>query len=65
MTVGKILGTGIKIGAVCLVFALTFIIGGALSGLTKIGQQPPAANNAGRVPSAMLFAGNSLHTPSS
>jgi hypothetical protein len=51
MTVGKILGTGLKIGAVCLVFALTFIIGGALSGLTRIGQQPPDAANVGRVPS--------------
>ena len=37
MTVGKVLGTAIKVGAVCLVFALSSLIGGALSGLNKIG----------------------------
>jgi len=62
MTVGKILGTAIKVGAVCLVFALTFIIGGALSGLTRIGQQPPAANNVRHVPSGQPAASSPQET---
>jgi hypothetical protein len=49
MTVEEVLGTGIKVGAVCLVFALSFVIGVALSGLKKIGQQPPAAKTVQQV----------------
>jgi hypothetical protein len=41
MTLGKVLVTGLKILAVCLVFASCFVVGTALSGLNKIGQQAP------------------------
>jgi len=44
MTVGKVLVTGLKILAVCLVFASCFA--GVLSGLTKIAQQAPPAEQA-------------------
>lgn len=39
MTSGKVLLTGLKILAVCLVFALCFVVGTALSGLNRIGPQ--------------------------
>ena len=41
MTLGKALLTGGRILAVCLVFAVCFSLGAALSGLSKIGQQAP------------------------
>lgn len=40
--VGKVVVTALKILAVCLVFALCFVAGGALSGLSKISQQQSA-----------------------
>jgi hypothetical protein len=46
MTAGKVLRTGLKILVVCLVFASCFVAGGALSGLNKIGQQAPPAQQA-------------------
>lgn len=46
MTAGKALTTGLKILAVCLVFALCFVAGGILSGLNKAGQQVPPAQQA-------------------
>lgn len=46
MTAGKVLMTALKIVAVCLVFALCSVVGGALSGLNKIGQQAPPAQQA-------------------
>jgi hypothetical protein len=52
MTVGRVLGTGIRAAAVCLAFALSFAIGVALSGLSEIGQQPPAARTVQQVPPA-------------
>lgn len=46
MTAGKVLITGLKILAVCLVFASCFVAGGILSGLHKIGQQDVPAQQA-------------------
>lgn len=46
MTAGKVLRTGLKILVVCLVFASSFVAGGALSGLNKIGQQAHPAQQA-------------------
>jgi hypothetical protein len=46
MTAGKVLKTGLKILAVCLVFASSFAVGAALSGLNQIGQQAPPAQQA-------------------
>ena len=43
--VGKVVVTAIKIFAACLVFALCFVIGGALSGLSKATQQGNSFNN--------------------
>jgi hypothetical protein len=51
MTVGQVLVTGVKVFAVCLVFALSFVMGGALSGLNKVGQ-PPAAQTIQQMPPA-------------
>jgi len=45
-TIGKVLRTGLKIVAVCLVFASCFVVAGALSGMNKIGQQVPPAQGA-------------------
>jgi hypothetical protein len=45
----KVLVTSSKIVAVCLAFAFSFIIGGALSGLNKIAQEPPAAQTVQQV----------------
>jgi hypothetical protein len=42
----KILITGLKILAVCVVFSVSFLIGGALSGLSNIAQQAPAPQTA-------------------
>ncbi len=52
MTAGKVLLIALKILAVCLVFALCFVIGAALSGLTKIGQQAPTAQTLQQAPPA-------------
>ncbi|HEV2699760.1 MAG TPA: hypothetical protein VGU90_17335, partial [Terriglobales bacterium] len=52
MTVGKVLVTGLKILAVCLVFASCFIVGGMLSGLNKIGQQASPSKTVEQVPPA-------------
>lgn len=46
MTAGKVLLTALKILLVCLVLALCFVVGGALSGLNKIAQQTPPAPQA-------------------
>lgn len=43
MTAGKVLMTALKILVVCLVLALCFVVGGALSRLDKIAQQAPPA----------------------
>ena len=55
MTAGKGLMTGLRILAVCLVFALCFTVGTALSGLNKIGQPAPPAQQA--IPSEPQGAG--------
>jgi len=52
MTVKKALVSAIKILAVCLILALCFMVGGALSGLDKIGQQAASSNTVQPVPSA-------------
>lgn len=46
MTAGKVLKTGLKILAGCLLFALCSAVGGTLSGLNQIGQQAPPAQRA-------------------
>jgi hypothetical protein len=43
MSIWKILVAGLKILAVCVVFSLSFIISGALSGLSKIGEEAPTS----------------------
>jgi hypothetical protein len=52
MTVRNFLVTGLKILAVCLVFAVSFVAGGSLSGLNKIGQQMYAARTPQQAPPA-------------
>jgi hypothetical protein len=46
MLTHTILFTGLRILAVCLLFAVCFVVGGALSGLDKIAQQPVASQPA-------------------
>jgi hypothetical protein len=46
MTTRTILLTGLRILAVCLLFGVCFAVGGALSGLDKIGQQMVASQSA-------------------
>jgi hypothetical protein len=43
MTIGKGVVTGLRITAVCLLFAICFAAGAALSGLDRIGQQAAAS----------------------
>jgi len=59
MTVGKVLVIGLKTLAVCLLLAVCFIAGAAISGLDKIGQQGPPSEAANAVPRAEQ-AGSSL-----
>jgi hypothetical protein len=61
MTLRTILLTGLRILAVCLLFAVCFAVGGALSGLDKIGQQtvasqpvPPAKQQVPQMPEDFL-----------
>jgi len=61
MSVRKILLTGLKILAVCLLFAVCFAVGGALSGIDKIGQRtvasqpaPPANQQVPQMPENLL-----------
>lgn len=49
MNIKKVLVTGLKILAVCVVFSLAFVIGGALSGLSNIGQEAPKSPSVQRV----------------
>jgi hypothetical protein len=49
MSIKKVLVTGLKILAVCIVFSLSFVIGGALSGLSNIEQQAPKSPAVQRV----------------
>ena len=63
MTAGKVVVTGVRILAVCLIFALAFAIGGALSGLTKIGQQGPPSKTLQEAPSAQQPASSVPETP--
>src|SRR5277367_235942 len=49
--VGKVVVTAIKVFAVCLVFALCFIVGGALSGLSNASQQATPSTSTLRAPS--------------
>src|SRR6266481_5628037 len=50
MTVGKVLVSGLKIPAVCVLAAVCFVVGGALSGLNKIGQQSSPSNTVLQAP---------------
>jgi hypothetical protein len=52
MTVWSFLVTGLKILAVCLVFAVSFVTAGSLSGLNKIGQQMSASKTPQQAPVA-------------
>ncbi len=61
MALRTILLTGLRILAVCLLFAVCFAVGGALSGLDKIGQQavasqpaPPANQQVPQMPKDLL-----------
>ncbi len=61
MATRTILLTGLRILAVCLLFAVCFAVGGALSGLDKIAQQsvasqpaPPASQQVPQVPENLL-----------
>src|SRR2546428_249139 len=61
MALRTIFLTGLRILAVCLLFALCFIVGGVLSGLDKIGQQwvaskpaPPAKQQVPQMPENFL-----------
>ena len=56
MTAKKALVSVLKILAVCFVFALCFMVGGALSGLDKIGQQAASSNTVQPVASAQQAA---------
>lgn len=62
MIVGKVLVTGLKILAVCLLFASCFIAGGVLSGLGKIAQQAPPSTNVQHVPPKQLAISPSAQT---
>ena len=53
MHVWNFLVTGLKILAVCLVFEVSFLIGGSLSGLNKIGQQMSVSQTAQPAPRAL------------
>jgi hypothetical protein len=46
MQIKKVLVLGLKILGVCLLFAVTMVVGGALSGLDRIAQQGPPAQAA-------------------
>jgi hypothetical protein len=50
MSMAKVLVSGLKILAVCVVFSLSLVIGGALSGLSNIGQQAPQSPTVQQVP---------------
>jgi len=63
MTVGKVLLSCLKILAVCLVFAVCFVVGGAVSGLTKVGQQPPTTKTVQQAPTAGQTASNQPEAP--
>jgi hypothetical protein len=45
MPIRRIFFTGLKVLAVCILFAVCFIVGGALSGIDKIAQQPIASQS--------------------
>ena len=57
--VGKVVVTAIKIFAVCLVFALCFVVGGALSGLSKATQQAAPSIATLQAPSQQQVASSS------
>jgi hypothetical protein len=59
MTIGKGVVTGLKIVAVCLLFAFCFAAGALVSGLDKIGQQAVASGAVAASPGAQQ-AGSSL-----
>jgi hypothetical protein len=54
--VGKVVVTAIRILAVCLVFALCFVVGGALSGLSKATQQASPSTTTLQAPSRQQVA---------
>jgi hypothetical protein len=61
--VGKVVVTAIKIFATCLVFAVCFAAGGALSGLSKISQQTPPSTTTLQAPSAQQVTSSPLEGP--
>ena len=52
MTIGDFLVTGLRILAVCLIFAVCFVAGGSLSGLNKVGQEVYASKTYQQAPPA-------------
>jgi len=50
MSLARVLVPGLKILAVCVVFSLSLVIGGALSGWSNIGQQAPQSPTVQQVP---------------
>lgn len=65
MSVKKIFVTGIKIPAVCLVFALCTVVGGALSGLNKIAKEgSPSSNSIRQVPPTQTAVSPAIEIPS-
>jgi hypothetical protein len=63
--VGKAVVTALRILAVCLVFALCFVAGGALSGLSKTAQQATPSTPAPQAPSGQPVIASSPEAPAS
>jgi hypothetical protein len=63
MRVGKVFVSGLKILAVCLLFAVCFVVGATLSGLTEIGQQPRPSKTVPQAPPAEQAASSLPEAP--
>ncbi len=63
MTAGRVLVSGLKVLAVCLLFAVCFMVGGALSGLSKIAQQAPPSSTIQQVPPTQQATSSSPEAP--
>src|SRR5277367_6677441 len=61
--VGKVVLTATKILAVCLVFAVCFVVGGALSGLSNAAQQATPSTTTLQTPSRPAVAASPPEAP--
>jgi len=61
--VGKVVVTAIKIFATCLVFAVCFVVGGALSGLSKAAQQATPSTATLQAPSQQQATSSTPEAP--